>query len=180
MNASKVGLRYAKAVLQQATEDNSTEALFADMTGVQATLADSKELRVAMKSPVISASDKQSVLLELFGNNHATTKSLIEVLVANGRTSSLGDVAKGYIQLYNQSKGLKLVTVTTAAAMTPEVEAKVMAKAKELTASDNVTLVNEIDESIIGGFILRADDLQYNASIASQLSNLRKEFSNSL
>lgn len=180
MNASKVGLRYAKAVLQQGTQDNSTEEVFADMVGVQKTLADSKELRIALQSPVIGASDKESVLLELFDDNHATTKSLIKVLVANGRTNSLGDVASGFVQLYNESKGLKVVTVTTATAITPEVEAKVMAKAKELTASDNITLENEVDESIIGGFILRAGDMQYNASIANQLSNLRKEFSNSL
>ena len=180
MNASKVGLRYAKAVLQQAAQDNSTEAIFADMVGVQKTLADSKELRVALQSPVISASDKQAVLLELFGKGHETTKSLIEILVANGRTSSLGDVAGGFVQLYNESKGLKVVTVTTATKMTPEVEAKVLAKAKELTASENITLENEVDESIIGGFILRAGDLQYNASIANQFGNLRKEFSNSL
>ncbi len=180
MNASKVGLRYAKAVMQQATEDGSIEAIFSAMVGMQKTIEDSKELRVALQSPVISASEKQAVLLELFGDNHATIKSLIEVLVANGRTSSLGDVTGGFVELYNKSKGLQVVIVTTATAITPEVEAKVLAKAKKLTGSDNVTLKNEVDESIIGGFILRAGDLQYNASVANQLSNLRKEFSNSL
>jgi F-type H+-transporting ATPase subunit delta len=57
---------------------------------------------------------------------------------------------------------------------------QVLAKAKTLTGSDNVSLENEIDPEIIGGFVLRVGDMQYNASISNQLSTLRKEFSNSI
>ena len=64
--------------------------------------------------------------------------------------------------------------------MTPEIEAKVLSKVKQMTGSENVTINNTIDESIIGGFILRVGDLQYNASIANQLGNLKREFSKSL
>ena len=64
--------------------------------------------------------------------------------------------------------------------MTPEIEANVLSKVKQMTGSENVTINNTIDESIIGGFILRVGDLQYNASIANQLGNLKREFSKSL
>ena len=55
-----------------------------------------------------------------------------------------------------------------------------MAKVKELTGSEKVTLKNEIDPAIIGGFVLRVGDIQYNASIANQLGNLKREFSKSI
>ena len=35
---------------------------------------------------------------------------------------------------------------------------------------------NSIDESILGGFILRIGDVQYNASVANQLNKLKREF----
>ena len=50
-----------------------------------------------------------------------------------------------------------------------------MAKVKELTGKE-VEVVNLIDESILGGFILRVGDIQYNASIANKLNNLKREF----
>ncbi len=180
MNVSKVGLRYAKAVLQQATQDDNVKEVFADMTDIQNTLAGSKELRTSLQSPVIKASDKQAVLSELFSSSTKTTQNLIEVLVANRRTHFIGDVAGGYVSLYNQSQGVKEVKVTTATAMDSELEAKVLAKAKSITGSDNISLDNQVDPDIIGGFILRVGDLQYNASIAAQLGKLRKEFSNSI
>ena len=180
MKSSKVGLRYAKAALQQAIEDNNVKAVFEDMQGVHATVADSKELRLALQSPVIKSSDKEAVLLELFKGTQKTTQNLIKVMAANERTQYLGDVAAGFIGLYNDTQGVKVVKVTTAVALDGALKDKVLAKAKSLTGSDNVSLENEIDPEIIGGFVLRVGDMQYNASISNQLSTLRKEFSNSI
>ena len=59
--------------------------------------------------------------------------------------------------------------------MTDDLEIKVMAKIKELT-SKSVELENIVDEDIIGGFILRVGDIQYNASIANKLNKLKREF----
>ena len=50
-----------------------------------------------------------------------------------------------------------------------------LAKVKELTGK-NVTLKNIIDETVLGGFILRVGDLQYDASISNQLNTLKREF----
>lgn len=180
MNSSKVGLRYAKAALQQATEDNNVKAVFEDMTSIHATLADSKDLRLALQSPVIKGSDKEAVLLELFKDCQKSSQTLMRILVANQRAQYLGEVAASYIGLYNEAQGVKVVKVTTAVPLAGDLKDKVLAKAKALTGSDNVSLENEIDQDIIGGFVLRVGDMQYNASISNQLSTLRKEFSNSI
>ena len=92
----------------------------------------------------------------------------------------LNDVASSYIELYKESQGIKVARVTTAVALSPELEEKVLVKVKELTGSDKVTLESTIDESIIGGFILRIGDLQYNASIANSLAKIKREFSKSI
>ena len=105
---------------------------------------------------------------------------LIDVLVDNQRASLLGQVATQFINKYNELNNIESATVTTAVPLTPELEAKVLAKVTELTGSTQVTLTNVIDEAIIGGFILRIGDTQYNASIASQLSRLKRQFSTSL
>ena len=59
---------------------------------------------------------------------------------------------------------------------TADLEAKVLAKIA--TFSDKkITLQNIVDPSIIGGFILRMGDKQYNASVENRLQNLKREFS---
>ena len=178
--SSRAAIRYAKAVLDQANHANISEVVFGDMKSIQATLAGSKELRVVLQSPVVKAEDKKQALLQIFEKNSEVTKALIQILTSNKRINLLGGVARAYVDLYNDSKGVKTATVITAVTLTPEIEAKVLSKLKEMTGSDNITINNTIDESIIGGFILRVGDLQYNASIANQLGNLKREFSKSL
>lgn len=177
MSGSKTALRYAKAVFQQAKETNSEAAVFEDMESVYASIEGSKELRLALQSPIIKNHDKKEVLLKIFSNQTEATKLLINLLMANQRPQILGDVAKSYMDLYNEEKGVKTAKVTTAVPLSEALEEKVLAKVKELTGSNSVTLENTIDPSIIGGFVLRVGDLQYDASIANKLENLKREFS---
>lgn len=177
---SRAAIRYAKAVLDLSKENATVDAVLENMKSVTATLNGSKELRNALNSPVIKAEDKRAVLKSVFAKSTSELTGLIDVLVDNGRTSLLGGVADSFIVEYNKSQNIMAATVTTAVALTPELETKVLSKVTELTGSKNITLHNTIDESIIGGFVLRVGDTQYNASIASQLGRLKREFSNSL
>ncbi|MGB0788964.1 MAG: ATP synthase F1 subunit delta [Marinirhabdus sp.] len=178
--SNKAAIRYAKAVLQNANETGAAQTVLGDMQLVQGTLAASKELRTVLNSPIVKTEDKKQALHTIFKSTTGTAKALIDTLAANRRITLLGRVASSYINLYNKSKGLQLATVTTAVPITEDVEKQVLKKVEELTGSSKVSLKNEVDEGIIGGFILRLGDLQYNASIAQQLSTIKREFSKSL
>lgn len=180
MGSTRAAVRYAKAVLDLSKDTGATDVVLNDMKSVVATLDGSKDLRLALQNPIIKAEDKRAVLKEVFKGASKETTGLIDILVDNKRVDMLGNVATSFVTLYNKSQGVQLAIVTTAVALTKEIEAKVLAKVTELTGSTSVKLDNIIDESIIGGFILRVGDTQYNASIASQLGKLKREFSNSL
>ena len=177
---SRAAIRYAKAILQKANENNTQAVVFGDMQSVYTTIEDSRELQAVLQSPVIKANDKKQALLKIFSGQSEIMHSLINILVDNKRTSLLSNVAKSYIDLYNEEQGVKVATVITAIPLSSELESKVMEKVKELTGSEKVTLKNEIDPTIIGGFVLRVGDIQYNASIANQFGNLKREFSKSI
>ena len=175
MAGGRAAIRYAKAVLSLAIDQKTADVVNTDMKLIASTIAESKDLSEALQSPVIPSTVKKSILLEVFNKSNKTTLSLIDTLVTNNRIDILEQVAAKYNQLFDESKGIELATVTTAIALTPELESKVLAKAKELTGK-NVEVKNIIDESILGGFILRIGDVQYNASVANQLSKLKREF----
>jgi len=174
----RAAIRYAKAVLQQASESNTQEVVFGDMQSVHDTIESSRDLQLALQSPVIKEEDKRKVLLDVFKDKGELTLSLINVLVTNKRAAMLAAVSKSYVELYRDQKGIKDVTVISAVPLTPEMEDKVMTKVKELSGTDSVTLNNEIDADILGGFILRIGDVQYDASITNQFRKLKKEFKN--
>ena len=175
MAGARAAIRYAKAVLSLASDQNTAEVVNNDMKLIANTIAESKDLGDALQSPVIPSSIKKSILLEVFKDANKTTLNLIDLLISNNRIGILSNVAEKYNQLFDISKGIELATVTTAVAINDALKKQVLAKAKELTGKD-VSVENIIDESIIGGFILRIGDTQYNASIANQLNKLKREF----
>lgn len=175
MAGSRAAIRYAKALLSLASDDKTSDAVNSDMKLIADTIADNKDLSDALQSPVISSSDKKAVLLEIFKDANKKTISLIDTLNTNNRIDILGHVASKFNQLFDASKGIQIATVTTAVELSAELKKKVLAKAKELTGKD-VEVENIIDESILGGFILRIGDVQYNASVANQLNKLKQEF----
>lgn len=175
MAGARAAIRYAKAVLSLATDRGTAETVNNDMKLIVDTIAQNKNLSDTLQSPVIGATTKKTILLEVFKNTNKTTLSLLETLAANNRIAILGDVASKYSQLFDQSKGIQLATVTTAVPLTDALKQQVLAKAKELTGKD-IEVQGIVDENTIGGFILRVGDIQYNASIANQLNKLKREF----
>lgn len=176
MAGSRAAIRYARAILGLAQEQKAGEAVAKDMDSIVKTVAGSKDLRLMLNSPIVKSDIKKAALQQIFTGVHAISEGLIDILVANKRVDLLDDVAAQYGILYDASQGKEKAVVTTAVPLTDDLRDKVLKKVKDLTGNQ-VTIENKIDESIIGGFILRVGDLQYNASIANQLNTLKRTFS---
>lgn len=174
---SRAAIRYAKAVLSLAQDQKTTEDVQKDMQDIIKTVGDSAELRMVLTSPLVKEEMKRSSLREIFKSTGALTHKLFDILIDNKRVHLLAEVAKQYVVLFDQLNNTQVATVTTAVPLDDALSTKILAKVKELTGN-GATLKNVIDESIIGGFILRVGDLQYNASIANKLTNLKRELSN--
>lgn len=174
---SRAAIRYAKAILDIATASGKSEAVNADMKSITAALAESHELQVFLSSPVVRLEAKKNALLEIFAGVQQETQSLFQLLFTNKRFEILGAIAKQYAHLYDESIGVEIAKVTTAIPMTPELESKIMTKIAELSTK-KITVENIVDPSIIGGFVLRVGDKQYNASVAAKLNELKREFAN--
>ncbi|NAS31665.1 ATP synthase F1 subunit delta [Flavobacteriaceae bacterium R38] len=173
----RAAIRYAKAIIGLAEDQKATDAVNDDMKTIVKTLAENSELRSLLVNPVIKSEIKRASLKAIFSKVQNVTEGAIDVLIQNKRIDTLGAVAEKYIFLYDQLRGKEVAVVTTAVPLSGALEKKVLAKVKELTGND-VQIENKVDKDIIGGFILRLGDLQYNASIANKLSNLKRDFIN--
>lgn len=172
---SRAAQRYAKAVLSLANEQNKAAEVSQEMLLVSKTLSESSDLLASLTNPSLKSAVKKAILNAVFSDFEKISTNLFDLLLENKRIYLLQEVAIQYIVLYNEINGIQEASVVTAVPLTPALEQKVQEKVKELTGG-KATLVNTIDESILGGFILRVGDLQYNASISAKLQTLRRNF----
>ena len=177
MASTRAAIRYAKAILEIAIDKSAEKAVSDDMFSIATTLQNNLELSTFIQNPTIKVEVKESALLAIFADVNQVTKSLFHLLFENKRFEILEAVATEYNKVFDEMNGVETATVITAIAMTPELEAKVLAKI-ETFSDKKITIKNTIDESIIGGFILRIGDKQYNASVANRLQVLKRELSN--
>ena len=175
MAGTRAAIRYAKAVLSLAADSKVAEAVNDDMKLISNTISNSQELDDMLKSAVIKTEVKKETLSKLFPQLNTITTGMFDVLVTNKRIDILGNIAEKYSVLFDELNNKEVATVTTAVPMDSALEQKVLAKIKTLTTK-TVEVNNVVDETILGGFILRVGDKQYNASIANKLNKLRRDF----
>ena len=179
MKDTRAALRYAKAILNLSKDSKQESKVYGDVILIAKTIAENKDLDVMLHSPIIKTDDKRKVLNSLFeGIVKSITLRLFHLLEDIKRMDMIEVVAKKYTIIYDHLKHIEVAKVTTAVPLTDAIEKQVMAKVVELTGNQ-ATLENSVDPNILGGFILRVGDVQYDASISNYLNELRKEFDHS-
>jgi F-type H+-transporting ATPase subunit delta len=177
MASTRAAIRYAKAILEIAESKGVSKAVSDDMNSIASTISGNVELSTFIQNPTLKVEVKENALLEVFANTNSVTKSLFHLLFENKRFEILEAIALEYNNLFDVMNGVEVAKVTTAIPMDAALEAKVLAKIASLS-DKKITIENIVDASIIGGFILRIGDKQYNASIANRLQVLKRELSN--
>jgi F-type H+-transporting ATPase subunit delta len=171
--------RYAKSLIDLSIEQGQLETVYQDILYMNKLLRQSSELVSLLKSPVISGEKKQKVLDALTnGKIGEITASFNRLLIKKNRENHIADMVEAFIAQYKENKGIHIVTLTTAVSVGEDVKNSIIRKIKEVAGMKEVELETIVEEKIIGGFILEADGRRVDASVAYDLANIKKQFSN--
>lgn len=175
MATSRAAMRYAKALIEVAQSKNASEQVANDMQTINKAINESIELQQFLDNPVVKDIAKKNALDQIFVSLSADTKSLFGLLNNNHRFELLLQITNEYIALHESAKGIARAYVTTAVPLDDNLKTKVLEKVKQLTPKPHIEIINQVNPEIIGGFIIRIGDRQYNASIADKLNKLKRE-----
>jgi F-type H+-transporting ATPase subunit delta len=179
MNYARVSARYAKSLLNLATEKGKLDTVYQDMVQIEKAVRESRDLGLLLKSPVVKTDKKQAILKAIFGSFDAITLTFIEILSRKKREAILFEIATSFIRQYKESKGILTVKLKSAVKLDEALRNKIISKVAAIDKKE-VELVEQIDPELIGGFVLMVDDVQVDASIARKFREIRQEFSKNL
>lgn len=180
MRGIRIASRYAKSLLQLAIEKGQVDAAYNDMKFVHATIESSRELQLLLTNPVVKPDTKAAIITKIFGGNvQELVSAFMKLLITKGRESLLGEVAGSFVEQVKQYKNITTVEVVSAVALDDTTRAKVVALANKM-ANGSVDLHERVDANLIGGFILRVGDQQVDASVSSEIRDLRRQFEKNL
>ena len=178
MAEQRVASRYVKSLLGLAVEQNALEAVSNDMKMFDELCEKNREFLVMLRSPIIKHERKRDILEKIFkGKVHNLTWAILDIITRKNREPLLPAIANDFHRAYNEYNGIGFATVTTAVAIDPAIRKEIEATARKLSRRDKTELVEKVDPSLIGGFILNVGDQRIDTSISGKLKALRLKFS---
>lgn len=176
MSEIQVASRYAKSIIDLAKEQNLLEPIKVDIELFIETCRENPLLKAVLKNPIIGPDKKANILKGLFEYKlHPMILAFFMIVVRKGRSEILYVTAKEFINEYNIYKNIVKATIVSAAPLNEENRKQIADVIKEATRGE-IILIEKVDPALIGGFVLKVGDKQFDTSISKQLSRLKKEF----
>jgi len=169
-----IAQRYATAVFGLAKESKDLKGLEADVDAVEAALATSDDLREVISSPIYSR-EQQSAAMAAVAKKMALTVTMtntLALLAAKRRLFVLPHLVATLRDRIADEKGEMTADVMSAKALT-KTQADKLAKTLKAQVGKTVKIKATVDESLIGGLVVKVGSKMIDTSIRSKLSALQ-------
>lgn len=167
--AELISIRYAESLFEAGLELDKIDSFRKELESVQDLLKKEVEIFEILKHPRITRKEKKSLIDEIFtGRLSQELINFFYVVIDRRREKYLHQIIEQFNQLYNQHMNIANVTAVTAIPMAEKPKER-LASVLEERLGKKIVLSNEVDESIIGGVLLKIDNKFIDSTLASQL-----------
>ena len=176
MSVSRIANRYAKPLLELAEEQKVLEQVKEDMDGFSSLCQENRDFLLMLRSPIIPHLKKAEILKSIFeGKANKLTMSAFDIITRKNRENLLAEISSEFVRLYNEKMGYQEATVTTTFPIDDSLRSSFQKIVKDVTGNEAV-LNEEVDNSILGGYILKMGDKQLDESVSSHLKEIKLKF----
>lgn len=175
MLTAQLAKRYAKALFEVASEEKQLDAFGAQLAELHETIADHAELEKFINNPRVKKEAKKDLVRKLFEKQLSPfVYNFLRLLIDKRRENILQGVLAEYKNLANAAQNIVPAEVTVAHPLVKKQETQLIEKLKTITGKD-VVIETKVDQSILGGVIVRIGDKLIDGSVTRQLETLQKQ-----
>jgi F-type H+-transporting ATPase subunit delta len=179
MQNPRLAARYAKSLMDIAMEQSKIDVMYKDMQDLHQLCKENREFVSVLKSPIVKGDTKKSIVKSILESSiDPISSKFIALIISKGREFFLPEIASSFIALYKQKNKINEVTLTTAHplddATRKEIELKIAAQFQGMT----IDLKTNVDDQLIGGFVVETNNTLFDASILRDLKDIKKQFLN--
>lgn len=176
MIRSRIARRYARALFDLAIERNQLKAVEDDLAVLKPEYETVKEFRHLIDSPIITSEIKQRTFSALYKKRlHPLTFNFVMLLFSKNREAQLANVIAEFNDLLDEHRGIVRGEVCSVVPLSVAQLKALKARLDRITGKD-VVLSQQLDEHLLGGFVVKVKDKVYDASLRHQLMALRASF----
>ena len=173
--AKLVSATYGDALFDVAMEKNTVDVFYEEAKAVYDAIGDNQELIGFLNHPKINKEEKVKTLEDIFSRFVSREMTGFLVTVVNkDRSNELLDILEYFLDKVREYKKIGRAYVTTPMELSDSSKAKVKSKLLATTGYREFDMIYSIDESLIGGMVIRIGDRVVDSSIKTKLSELSR------
>jgi F-type H+-transporting ATPase subunit delta len=174
-NNSEIGQRYAKALFELSAESKSLDKIEKDLLSVHSLITKNNELNMLIKSSSLSRENQASLMEKLLKKMKVSPLIIkfIGTLAVNGRLNIINNIIEEFLKKLAHHRGELTAEITTAVPISKDINKSIVKEISKLTKINKIELKEKIDESLIGGLIIRMGSTMIDSSIKTKLSTLK-------
>lgn len=175
MYTGTIAGRYAQALLRFASSNGEEDVVYSQVKELVEHFKANPSIKKELDSPILSAKVKLAVLYNgVKGDICRSLGEFLSLTARHGREKFIIFMLHSFIGMYERKHGIASVVLTTAVPADDATMQGIASMVKEKTGSSSVRMESNVDEKLIGGFVLRIADMQMDASVATQLKGLQE------
>ena len=176
--AKLVSKTYGDALFELSLEEKKEDILFEEAKTFLEVIKKDDELVKFMKHPKIVKEEKIKTGKNIFENHFSGEfAGFLLVLIQKDRFSEVEKTLEYFVGRMKEHKKIGVAYVSTAAPLSDAQKEKVCARLLETTDFETFEMNYTVDETLLGGMVIRVGDRVVDTSIKNKLRSLSKQLS---
>ncbi len=173
MRNLKIGRRYAEAIYEVAEEKNKIKEIYKVLNNLMVLFKENLEFKNFLTNPLIDKNKKEEFLKEVFDDIEEDILNIVFYILDKNRLESIRSIVTEYLKIYFEKNRIVDVKAIFTRELTEEQRKRLIQKL-EKKINKKINLEVLVDESILGGGILKIGDRVIDGSIKNDLENWKK------
>ncbi|CAI2646678.1 ATP synthase F1 subunit delta [Apilactobacillus apinorum] len=167
--------RYSKALYEVLEEQNAVETGLKELLSIKQVFVDNPSLEQALTDVSFPEDKKESLIKPLIDNSDVDyVKNLLKVLLGSNKMDELTLIVEEFEQSYNEKNKIVHADAVSVVPLTDEQKDNLASAFKARVGANEVILDNKVDQSLIGGVILKSSNVIFDGSVKTKINNIKK------
>lgn len=174
--AKLVSNTYGEALFELAVEEGKEDEFLSEVSSLKDIIDSNPEFSKLMNHPKILKEEKLQVLDNVFkGRISSELLGFLNLVITKDRYDSINEILDYFVDEVKKLKGIGVAYVTTAMELSDSHKQSVESRLLETTSYKKMEMHYEVDESLIGGMVIRIGDRVVDSSVQTKLNKLQRE-----
>lgn len=174
--AKLISKTYGEALYELAMEENKADAFLEEVTAVRQILKENSDFDKLMNHPKIRKEEKVEVMETVFkGKVSEELLGFLVLILQKERYKELDNIFRYFVGQVKEAKGIGIAYVTAAMELTEVQKKRIEERLLETTSYKEMEMHYSVDETLIGGVVIRIKDRVVDSSVRTKLAELTKQ-----